>query len=171
MEVFDKLSKAVSESMGDSSSEEARKWVYDAAELAKMEGLHIYRMEDYDWGAVIRFALPDNPEKEADVYITYKRVQWLSASAFCNTIGISFSTDKRHRKIQSFLEEMAYNQNLVEGYEFDGYFNEFVKRFESKEEAVAEVKSIIPRIKQVSERLNSIKSEAEYFLNNIDKDK
>ena len=40
MEVFDKLSKAISESMGDSSSEEARKWVYDAAELAKMEGLH-----------------------------------------------------------------------------------------------------------------------------------
>ena len=87
MEVFDKLSKAISESMGDSSSEEARKWVYDAAEIAKMEGLHIYRIEDYDWGTVIRFALPDNPEKEADVYITYKRVQWLGASAFCNTIG------------------------------------------------------------------------------------
>ena len=59
----------------------------------------------------------------------------------------------------------------MEGYEFDGYFNEFVKTFETKEEAVAEVKSIIPRIKQVSEKINSIKSEAEYFLNNIDKDK
>ena len=171
MEIFDKLSKAISESMGDSSSEEARKWVYDAAEIAKMEGLHIYRIEDYDWGAVIRFALPDNPEKEADVYITYKRVQWLGTSAFCKTIATSFSTDKGHSKIKYFLEELAYDQNLVEGYEFDGYFNEFVKTFETKEEVVAEVKSIIPRIKQASEKLDRIKSEAEYFLNNIDKDK
>ena len=109
--------------------------------------------------------------KEADVYITYKRVQWLGASDFCKTIATSFSTDKGHSKIKYFLEELAYDQNLVEGYEFDGYFNEFVKTFETKEEVVAEVKSIIPRIKQTSEKLDRIKSEAEYFLNNIDKDK
>ena len=41
MEILDKLSKAISKSMGDSSSEEARKWIYDAAELAKKEGLNI----------------------------------------------------------------------------------------------------------------------------------
>ena len=40
MKILDKLSKAISESMENSASEEARKWVYDAAELAKMEGLH-----------------------------------------------------------------------------------------------------------------------------------
>ncbi|OGV97190.1 MAG: hypothetical protein A2Z59_12430 [Nitrospinae bacterium RIFCSPLOWO2_02_39_17] len=171
MKILDKLSKAISESMENSASEEARKWVYDAAELAKKEGLNIYMIEDYDWGAIIRFALPDNPEKEADVYITYKRVQWLGASDFCKTIATSFSTDKGHSKIKYFLEELAYDQNLVEGYEFDGYFNEFVKTFETKEEVVAEVKSIIPRIKQTSEKLDRIKSEAEYFLNNIDKDK
>lgn len=162
--------KMVSESMGDSGSDEAVKWVYDAAELAKKEGLTIKDIEDYDWGAIIRFALPDNPEKEADVYITYKRVQWLSASAFCQTISTFFSTDKMHSKIKSFLEELAYNQSPVEGYEYDGYFNEFVKAVKTKEEAVAEVKSIIPRIKEVSEKLDRIKYEAEHFLSYINKD-
>ena len=170
MGIFGELSKAISESRRDSASDEARKWVYDAAEIAKKEGLNIYEIEDYDWGAIIRFALPDNPEKEADVFIAYKRVQWLGGSRFCDTIGTFFSTDKMHSKIRSFLEELAYDQNLVEGYEFDGYFNEFVKKVETKEEAVAEVKSIIPRIKEVSEKLDRIKSEAEYFLENIKKD-
>lgn len=161
--------KMVSESMGDSGSDEAVKWVYDAAELAKKEGLTIKDIEDYDWGAIIRFALPDNPEKDADVFIAYKRVQWLGESKFCQTISTLFSTDKMHSKIKSFLEELAYNQSPVEGYEFDGYFNEFVKTVGTKEEAVAEVKSIIPRIKEVSEKLDRIKYEAEHFLSYINK--
>ena len=162
--------KMVSESMGDSGSDEAVKWVYDAAELAKKEGLTIKDIEDYDWGTIIRFALPDEPEEEADVYIAYKRVQWLGESKFCQTISTFFSTDKIHSKVRSFLEELAYNQSPVEGYEFDGYFNEFVKAVGTKEEAVAEVKSIIPRIKEVSNKLDRIKYEAEHFLRYINKD-
>lgn len=167
---FERHSKAISESMGDSASDEAVKWVYDAVGIAIKEGLYIYREWDYDWGSIIRFALPDNPEKEADVYIAYKKVQWLGASKFCQEISTLISTDKIHSKIKSYLEELAYNQSPVEGYEFDGYFNEFVKAVKTKEEAVAEVKFIIPRIKDVSEKLDRIKYEAEHFLSYINKD-
>ncbi len=62
-------------------SEEGRKWVYEAAELAIKEGLSI-KVEDYDWGALIRFAFSDNPKEEADAWITYKIVQWLGDTAF-----------------------------------------------------------------------------------------
>ncbi len=149
------------------ASEEGRKWVYEAAELAKKEGLKICEIEDYDWGKIIRFAFPDNLEEEADVSISYKRVHWLGETEFCRTIAALFSTSDVDGKIQGILEELAYNSDLIKGYEFDGYFNEFIKKVETQEEAVAEVKTIIPRVKEAVQKLNKIKKEAKSFLHRI----
>ena len=149
------------------ASEEGRKWVYEAAELAKKDGLNIYGIETYDWGAIIRFALSENPKEEADVYISYKKVQWLGGTEFCRTIAALFSTSEMHGKIQGILEELAYKGGIIKDYEFDGYFNEFVKMVETQEEAVAEVKAIIPRLKEVAQKLNKIKKETGSFIYRI----
>jgi len=149
------------------ASEEGRKWVYEAAELARKDGLNIYGIETYDWGAVIRFAFSENTKEAADVYISYKRVQWLGETEFCRAIAVLFSTSEMHGKIQGILEGLAYKGGIIKGYEFDGYFNEFVKKVETQEDAVAEVKAIIPRVKEAAQKLDKIEKETESFIYRI----
>lgn len=162
------ISKIIQEVLGDVAlSEEGRKWVYEAAELARKEGLNIREIEDYDWGTLVRFAMPDNPAEEADVFILYKQVHWLGASSFCSSIGTLFTTDKSEKMNQPFLETLAYWHKLIPGYEFDGHFNEFVKKVETKEDAIAEVKSIIPRVREVSRKLDDIKRKTEDLVESV----
>ncbi len=65
------------------------------------------------------------------------------------------------------LFSLARKGDIVSGYEFDSSAKEFVKKVDTQEEAIAEVKSIIPRVKEVSKKLDGIEREVKDFVQGI----
>lgn len=118
-------------------------WIDKVAAISKERGLGIKEIEEYDHGRVIRYSSPDNPSAEADVFVWYKRVEWLSETKFCSLINALFTTDKQEQKVKSILQNFLMNDEIVPGYVMEGY-DSLTKNVDTPDEAVAEVCRIMP---------------------------
>ena len=128
----------------EATDTERKDWMDEALMLAKKEKLGITAVETYEAGTVIRFASPDDPKKEADVYLWYKQIECWSE------LGSSFSSFSFNKNpIETIVEEKT-------GYRRDSHYDGFVKEVDTPEEAIEEVKIMVKKALKIGEMLDDL---------------
>ena len=136
---------------------EERRWINKAVKLAEKEGIVIKEIED----GLIRFADPNNIDKEAGVYVWYKQVNILPEFDFAPCRITSRDIKERFEEIIGFLtEETQSGYKLEDG---DG----FIKEVETPEDAIAEVKLLLKKIPGIEKNLEEALEKLRNDMDNV----
>ena len=125
------------ERKNNASKDERKMWIEEVLEFAEREDVGVWVVEDfYDNGPLIRFKCPDKPEKEAGVYVWYKKMEIFSE------LGATIKSDYTSGLWKmDFVDIIKENIGYKEHQDYDG----FVKEVEPSDGAVGEVKLLLDR--------------------------
>lgn len=148
----------------DNDTEE--QWIEKTAELAKKKGLKIKEIEEYQHGRAIRFAETNNPSSEADIYVWYKRVVWLSESSYCGLLR-AFTANTHDQQVSSLLGSLGSCDEIIPGYTV-GMYDGLSKDVETPEDAADEVFRIMPLRSRAGSYLDGIVRDVEQWIKKRD---
>lgn len=134
------------------TSQESR-WIKKAIKMAEEEQLPIFEIEEYDYGTIIRFAHPKNPGQEADIFLAYKTVEWLSESA---RELKSSGYDIIETENRNYLRWVFTQYGFINGYKLTDEYDGFAKKIEIVREAINEVKILISIVDEIKGKFSDL---------------